>query len=155
MPTSSRTIGKLAQEAGVSVETIRFYERRGLIKQPLKVTGRYRVYSDELLAQVRYIKIAQALGFSLSEVQTLQGQTTAKATFCMAVEATVSKKLISIEQELQGLKQLKADLTSFQSRCAKRASDDCPLYDELSRLGIAVGEFQARAPGGENKESPV
>ena len=142
MKALDRTIGKIAQEAGVTVETIRFYERRGLIQQPRKVKGRYRVYSDEILAQVRYIKIAQALGFTLSEVKDLRSQMTQKSTFCSAVEGTVSEKLQAIEVEIQSLQSLKQDLLSFQQRCSKRGSDDCPLYDELKQLGVAVSEFQ-------------
>lgn len=151
MTETNRTIGKLAREAVVSVETIRFYERQGLIKQPPSVAGRYQQYSDNILAQVRYIKIAQALGFTLSEVQALKAQTSEKSNFCGAVEDTVSKKLKAIENELRGLKRLKADLLAFQSRCSKRASDDCPLYDELCRLGIQVGEFQSAGSAAQRK----
>ena len=68
-----RTIGKLAKEAGVGVETVRFYERKGLIDQPLSRQG-YRDYGDETLAAVRYIKIAQKMGFSLADVAKLRGK---------------------------------------------------------------------------------
>ena len=68
-----RTIGKLAKEAGVGVETVRFYERKGLIDQPLSAEG-YRDYGDETLAAVRYIKIAQSMGFSLADVAKLRGK---------------------------------------------------------------------------------
>ena len=68
-----RTIGKLAKEAGVSVETIRFYERKGLIDQP-RTTDGYRDYGDEALAAVKYTKIAQRMGFSLADVTKLRGQ---------------------------------------------------------------------------------
>ena len=142
MKSAQRTIGKIAKEAGVTVETIRFYERRGLIEQPIKMSGRYRVYSDDILAQVRYIKIAQALGFTLSEIKDLRSQMTQKSTFCSAVEGTVSKKLAAIETEIQSLRALKHDLLSFQQRCSERGSDDCPIYDELKQLGVAVSEFQ-------------
>lgn len=142
MAGSTRTIGKLAEEVGVSVETIRFYERRGLIEQPVRMDGRYRVYSDQVLAHVRYIKIAQALGFSLSDVEKLRGEMTNKGSFCSAVERTVTQKLSAIDEELRTLSRLKQDLLSFQSRCSQRSSKDCPLYDELSKLGVAVSGLE-------------
>ena len=145
MPGSTRTIGKLAEEVGVSVETIRFYERRGLIEQPARMDGRYRVYSDQLLAQVRYIRIAQALGFSLSDVEKLRGEMTTKGSFCAAVERTVKQKLSDIDEELIALSHLKQDLLSFQSRCSRRSSKDCPLYDELSQLGLAVSGLEQQS----------
>lgn len=145
MPSGARTIGRLAKDAGVSVETIRYYERKGLIEQPSKVDGRYREYSDDLLAQVRYIKIAQGLGFSLSDVHKLKGEMTTKRNFCGAVENTVRQKLITIDRQLESLLRLKADLLSFQTRCSKRSSDDCPLYEELSKLGVVIGQSRTRS----------
>ena len=91
MKVKTRTISKLAREVGVSVETIRYYERRGLIEQPQKIPGRYREYSDETLAQIQYIKLAKAFGFSLSEIESLTEQLKEKVTFCKAVEDTSPK----------------------------------------------------------------
>ena len=65
------TIGKLATQAGVNVETIRFYERRGLLAQPGKELGGFRYYDDQAIARVRFIKRAQTLGFSLEEINDL------------------------------------------------------------------------------------
>ena len=66
----AQTIGRAAREAGVNVETVRFYERRGLVERPLKGDG-YRTYSPELVARIRFIKEAQQIGFSLSEIREL------------------------------------------------------------------------------------
>ena len=138
MKVKTRTISKLAREVGVSVETIRYYERRGLIEQPQKIPGRYREYSDETLAQIQYIKLAKAFGFSLSEIESLTEQLKEKVTFCKAVEDTVSDKLVAIERELKSLTELKANLLAFQSRCKIRSKKDCPLFDELSELGLSA-----------------
>lgn len=138
MSLNIRTIGKLAREGGVSIETIRYYERRGLIEQPPKTPGRYRDYPDETLAQIQYIKLAQAFGFSLSEVEELTGRLKEKVTFCKAVEDIVSDKLVAIENELASLLALKAELQAFKARCKLRSSEDCPLFNELSKLGIST-----------------
>ena len=73
MKAKLRTIGVLAKDVGVSVETIRYYQRRGLIITPERVDGRYRHYSDEILAQLRYILIAKSLGMSLKDIEKLRG----------------------------------------------------------------------------------
>ena len=68
-----KTIGKLAKEAGIGVETIRFYEQRGILKQPPAPASGWRQYSEEALSTIRYIKVGQQLGFTLSEMERLQG----------------------------------------------------------------------------------
>ncbi len=90
--SARRTIGKLAKEAGVGVETVRFYERKGLIDQPVTGEG-YRDYGDETLAAVRYIKIAQKMGFSLADVAKLRGKLREGPGFCEAVRATARRRL--------------------------------------------------------------
>lgn len=148
MPSKTRTIGVFAREVGVSVETIRYYERRGLIEQPPKTPGRYRDYSDDALAQMQYIKLAQAFGFSLTEIEKLTGQLKEKVTFCKAVENTVADKLMVIDKQLESLLALKAELVAFKSRCALRSSEDCPLFDELSKLGISTIKSSVQARKG-------
>ncbi|HKS76103.1 MAG TPA: MerR family transcriptional regulator, partial [Terriglobales bacterium] len=67
-----RTISKLAREAGVGIETVRFYEKRGILKQPDAPAEGWREYGDEALETIRYIKIGQQMGFKLAEMQRLQ-----------------------------------------------------------------------------------
>ena len=138
MKAELRTIGALAKEVGVSVETIRYYQRRGLIVTPERVAGRYRHYSDEILAQVRYILIAKSLGMSLKDIEKLRSQITTRPTFCASVKETVSKKLETIDQEIATLQSLKLSLLSFQDRCKRRKPTDCTLFAELTNLGLAV-----------------
>ncbi len=79
----TRTISKLAKELGVNVETIRFYERRGLISQPEKPETGYRHYSDDVRSRIRFIKRAQGLGFTLEEIANLGG--------CLRIENLLRK----------------------------------------------------------------
>jgi len=138
MKTERRTIGILAREAGVSVETIRYYERRGLFNKPERIGNRYRHYSDEILAQVRYIRIAKSLGMSLKDIEKLRSKIVTRTAFCASVKETVGKKLEVIDQEIEALQSLKISLQSFQKRCKRRQSTDCPLFAELANLGLAV-----------------
>ena len=129
-----RTIGKLAKEAGVGVETIRFYERKGLIDQP-RTTDGYRDYSDEALAAVKYTKIAQRMGFSLADVTKLRGQLREGSAFCEAVRETARRRLERIEGEIAELRQLQNELTAFLSRCGRRPPDEpCQILTELAKL---------------------
>lgn len=138
MKAKLRTIGVLAKEVGVSVETIRYYQRRGIIVTPESVDGRYRHYSDEILAQLRYILIAKSLGMSLKDIEKLRSKIITRPTFCASVKETVSEKLESIDQEIAALESLKLSLQSFQDRCKRRDSTDCPLFEELTKLGLAA-----------------
>ncbi len=139
-----RTIGKLAKEVGVGVETIRFYERQGLIEQPRKSRGP-RHYDDRTLAMLRYLRLAQQLGFSLKEIRSLKGKLADGQAFCSSLRAIVETKLESLAREAEALARLRDELNSFLSRC--RARDPklpCPIVEELSRLDTAVAASAAK-----------
>src|SRR5271166_4326161 len=114
----TRTIGRLAKEAGVGVETIRFYERRGVIEQPRKSEGP-RHYDDRTLAMRRYLRLAQQLGFSLKEIQALR--------------AMVEEKLVSLAREAEAIVRLQGELKAFLARCRARDPNlPCPIVEELT-----------------------
>ena len=138
MKAKLRTIGVLAKDVGVSVETIRYYQRRGLIETPERLEGRYRHYFDEILAPLRYILIAKSLGMSLKDIEKLRSQIITRPAFCASVKETVREKLEAIDQEIEALQSLKLSLQSCQTRCKRRDSTDCPLFEELTKLGLAV-----------------
>jgi MerR family mercuric resistance operon transcriptional regulator len=141
----ARTIGQLAKEVGVGVETIRFYERRGLIKQPRKTEGP-RHYDDRTVASLRYLRLAQRLGFTLKEIQTLQGRLTSKKMFCSSSRSMVEDKLVSLQREAETIAQLKQELTAFLMRCRSRDPNAaCPIVEELADLDSAV--VTAAEPG--------
>jgi MerR family transcriptional regulator, mercuric resistance operon regulatory protein len=133
-----RTIGQLAKQVGVGVETIRFYERRGLIQQPRKSDGP-RHYDDRTLNMLRYLRLAQQLGFSLKEIQALQGKLKEGQTFCASLRAMVEDKLKSLAREAESIARLQNELNAFLARC--RARDPklpCPIVQELTHLDDAV-----------------
>lgn len=131
MPKSPmpRTISKLAHELGINVETVRFYERKGLIVQPEKPTQGYRHYPDETIAKIRFIKRAQELGFTLDEVISLLS---IEERPCTQVQALAEHKLLTIQDKMNDLKRLEKALATLLNQCAD--NDDkshCPIIDSL------------------------
>lgn len=129
-----RTIGMLAKQAGVGIETVRFYERKGLIERPRTGDG-YRDYDDVALARLRYIKIAQRMGFSLADVARLGARLGDGPGFCEAVRETARKRLGRIAGEIAELRRLETELGDFLARCGRRPADQpCEILLELTRF---------------------
>jgi MerR family mercuric resistance operon transcriptional regulator len=131
-----RTISKLAQEAGVGVETVRFYERRGILKQPEAPPEGWREYGNEALETIRYIKLGQQLGFRLSDIQKLQQKAAGEQrVFCESVRAATREKIKAVEEQIQQLQQVHIELQDFLGRCsAKKEGERCPIYESLGAV---------------------
>jgi MerR family copper efflux transcriptional regulator len=115
------TIGKAAREAGVNIETIRFYERRGLIERPPKGNG-YRVYSPEEVARIRFIKEAQQIGFSLSEIGDLLSLRADPAADCSEVRRQAVAKLDQVNQKIEQLRAVGVALETLIAACPGRGA---------------------------------
>lgn len=128
-----RTIGKLAGEAGLGVETIRFYERRGILRQPPKPPAGYRTYSRRDLVTIKYVKEAQGLSFSLDEVQSLFSRAEGNATgFCSSVRAVARKKLARVRKQIAESQKLEARLRKFLADCAANKGErHCPILRQI------------------------
>jgi MerR family mercuric resistance operon transcriptional regulator len=123
------TISKLAKKANVGLETIRFYERKGLLEQPIKPMQGYRQYTEQALSRVLFIKRAQYLGFTLAEISSLL---ILSASNCEDVQQLAEQKLAVIEDKLRDLLNLKESLVSLVSDCKNNPSDkDCPIIQSL------------------------
>ena len=126
------TIGKLAQAAGASVETIRYYQRRGLLDEPAKPDGGHRRYSAQTAKRLRFIKRAQALGFTLSEVGGLL--TLDEAGACIETRTAAARKLALIELKLADLAAMRDALGELVRQCdAGDGVAACPIIDALAR----------------------
>jgi MerR family mercuric resistance operon transcriptional regulator len=124
------TIGAFAKAAEVNVETIRFYQRRGLLAEPDKPCGGIRRYGEADVARVRFVKSAQRLGFSLDDVAGLL--TLADGTHCGAARELGEKKLAEVRVKLADLASMEAALSGLVKRCgATRGKVHCPLIDAL------------------------
>ncbi|WP_372785345.1 MerR family transcriptional regulator [Phenylobacterium sp.] len=130
-----RTIGRLAREAGVGVETIRFYERRGVLPRPPRpADGGYRHYDDEAVRILRYVRLAQALGFTLKDVEQLLARVgDGPGAFCGAVRETAEAKLTIVEAELAALAAQQERLQTFLTGCRARATTGtCPVLADFA-----------------------
>lgn len=124
------TIGVLADAAGVNIETIRFYQRKGLMQEPERPLGGIRRYGDADLARVRFIKSAQRLGFSLDEIaELLQLE---DGTHCTEAREQAERKLVDVRAKLADLTRIEAALTELVARCcAASGRVRCPMIAAL------------------------
>jgi MerR family mercuric resistance operon transcriptional regulator len=129
------TIGKAARAAGVGVETLRFYERSGLIEQPPKpALGGFRVYPDETVHRIRFIRQAQDLGFSLSEIGDLLSLRTDPATDAGDVRERAAAKLADVERKIARLHHIRAALEVVIAACPGRgALESCSIIEAMTR----------------------
>jgi MerR family mercuric resistance operon transcriptional regulator len=124
------TIGRVAELAGVNVETVRYYHRRGLLEEPLKPQRGHRRYPAEAVQHIRFIKRAQALGFTLEEVAALM--TLEEACDCAETRALAAHKVEMIDQKLSDLSAMRAALAGLIRQCdAGEPAQGCPIIQVL------------------------
>ena len=129
--TQKLTIGKVAAAAAVNVETIRFYQRRGLLTEPPKSEGGFRYYDNDTIDRVRFVKRAQALGFSLEEVTGLLALEQSNA--CGPTHDAAVRKLQLVEERIADLKRIRSTLRNLVQQCeAGPATVSCPIIESLA-----------------------
>jgi Hg(II)-responsive transcriptional regulator len=125
-------IGEVAAAAGVHVETLRYYERRGLLAEPKRTRAGYREYPGEAVARLRFIKRAQELGFTLAEIEELLALREARAGSCAEVRAAAGAKIEGIDRKLRALAAMRAALGELVETCDREGSARrCPLLESL------------------------
>lgn len=129
MPIPSLTIGRLAREAGVHVETVRYYQRVGLVNEPPRPPGGYRVYPAATVDRIRFIKRAQGLGFSLQEITELLELGDGH---CADVRSRAERKLATIEQQIADLNTLRDTLSQLVQACGTDSQPHCPIIESLA-----------------------
>ena len=133
--TKGLTIGALARAAGVNVETIRFYERRGLLRRPPKPEEGYRKYPFEAVKQVRFIKGAQRLGFSLKEIAELLFLGREGEISCSEILNLAGRKIAQIELKILTLEVMKAALVELAESCPGTGNLAlCPIWERMAHL---------------------
>ena len=121
-------VGKLAEAAGVGVETIRFYERRGLLQQPEKKASGYREYNPGDVARIQFIKTAQAIGFTLKEIAELIQLEKDHNSRCGDVQQRAQEKVQLVEQKITQLQKMRAELNRLSQCCdSERPLSECGL----------------------------
>lgn len=128
----SMTIGVVAKRAEVGVETVRFYERKGLIVQPPRQHSGYRQYPQDTPDRVRFIKRAKELGFSLKEIRELLELRITPGATCDRVRRHAEAKIADIEERIRSLQRMKQALDGLAAACAGNGPvSDCPILDAL------------------------
>jgi Hg(II)-responsive transcriptional regulator len=126
------TISQIATAADVNVQTIRYYERRGLVPTPRRTPSGYRQYTDDAVARLRFIRHAQELGFSLQEIQELLALRVRHGAACDVVERKTRQKIEVVQQRIRDLQRMKRTLERLAAACAvRRATADCPILEVL------------------------
>jgi MerR family mercuric resistance operon transcriptional regulator len=122
------TIGALAKATGVHIETIRFYQRRGLLAEPRRPAGGVRRYGEEAAARLRFIKRAQDIGFTLGEIADLLRLQRG----CSDAHDLATAKLAAVERRLADLSRVRSTLRELIARCEEGRSQSCPIIDSLA-----------------------
>jgi MerR family transcriptional regulator, mercuric resistance operon regulatory protein len=122
----------LAARAAVNPQTLRYYERRGLLAEPARSPSGYRSYPGEAVRRVRFIKRAEELGFTLAEVETLLELAGGGPANCDSVRALATEKITDLRLRIADLQALESGLTRLVATCERpRAQRDCPILHEL------------------------
>ncbi|MEW5806943.1 MAG: MerR family DNA-binding protein [Acidobacteriota bacterium] len=133
MKETGLLMGEVAKQAGVNRETIRYYERIGLLRTPLRTHSGYRLYPFDVVAQARFIKRAQELGFSLKEISELLSLRVDPDTNCSEVRRRAEVKIADIEEKMQALQRMKKALTKLVASCRGRGpTSECPILEALN-----------------------
>ena len=142
------TIARAARQAGVTVETIRFYERRGLIEQPRKPQGAgFRVYSPELVKRIKFIRQAQQTGFTLHEIQELLSLKADPTANCSMVRSQAVAKLEEVRRKVEQLRQIGSALDALIAVCPGRGGlQACTILDTLEPDHGRASEIEAEGP---------
>ena len=134
MPQGGMTIGRLAREAGVNVETVRYYQRRGLIDEPAKPSGGHRRYQSSALRRIAFIRRAQGLGFSLAEIEVLLKYS--DGTNHRETRSLAEKKVASLTIHLTQLKKMCTDLNALIEESKRlKGKGMCPIIKALDSSG--------------------
>lgn len=125
------TIGVLAKQAGVSVETVRFYVQRGLLKKPKCKSTRFKEYAVDDASRIHFIKRTQELGFTLKEIKNILELNTDPQATCRDVKRKAEKKIEEIEEKLSDLRRMKRSLDQLVAACgeSKQALNQCRILN--------------------------
>jgi MerR family copper efflux transcriptional regulator len=143
------TIGRLARECGVSIDTIRYYERERLLAPPGRTAAGYRLYGADAVTRLRFIRQAKALGFMLEEIGELLALKRSPASTCSDVRARTQAKIADLEGRIAALDRMRATLERLAVGCPGDAPvGDCPILGALEAAPV-----QAASPGTQKKNA--
>ena len=129
------TVGEIARQAGVNLETVRYYERRRLLPSPPRTHSGYRLYDQQSLKRIRFIRRAKALGYTLTEIRELLGLQIRQAGPDAKLRSKTQEKLADIELKIQSLSHIRDLLAELVQRCGSQTPSrcKCPILENLER----------------------
>ncbi|ENX12711.1 hypothetical protein F895_03091 [Acinetobacter sp. CIP 64.2] len=128
----SFSIGQLAKKSGVSVDTIRYYEKIGLLDKPKRTAGNYRHYSEQMLSELLFLKHCRELGITLQDIQKLKDLSTNPNQTCTQVDLLIDQYLAEVSQKIRNLEHLHQDLLHLKQQCSQhRTIEQCGILKEL------------------------
>ncbi len=131
------TIGEVAKRSEVNIQTIRFYERKGLVLPEARSNSGYRQYTEDAVRRVRFIKHAQEIGFSLKEVANLLSLQVVADSTCADVKAQAEEKISDIDEKIRKLEEMKAALGRLVEKCdGVGPVSECPIIEALDEVEI-------------------
>jgi Hg(II)-responsive transcriptional regulator len=138
------SIGQVARQAGIGVETIRFYEREGLLEEPPRRDSGYRQYSEQVITRIHFIQRAKRLGFSLKEIAELLLLRVDAQTSCEEVKQRTEAKIAEVERKVIELQRMRQALLHIHSLCrGKGPTGPCPMLDALDQQELLeADEYQ-------------
>jgi MerR family mercuric resistance operon transcriptional regulator len=126
------TIGQVAKRTGVGVETVRFYEREGLLEAPDRTPAGYRRFDETIVARLRFIRRAKELGFTLHEIRELLSLKLDPSTTCADLKRRAEEKIADIETRIDSLRRMKQALVKLAGACSGRGkASHCPILEAL------------------------
>ena len=128
-------IGALSEQTGVNIETIRYYERIGLLPNPPRSLGRHRIYDDIHRRRLAFIRRSRALGFSLNDTRDLLGLARGHDLTCFEVKALTEQHIADIRGKIRDLRKLDRILSELARKCRGSTVPDCPILDALNKNG--------------------
>jgi MerR family transcriptional regulator, copper efflux regulator len=127
-------IGEIAKRAGIGIDTIRYYEREGLLLEPERRPSGYRQYDESAVERLEFIRRAKELGFTLGEIRELLELSFTSHAGCDHIRERAEAKLVSIEDKIRNLQQMKRSLAKIVRRCrAENSAEECPLVHKSKR----------------------
>ena len=129
--TKTLTIGRLSKEAGVNIETIRYYEKIGIMPEPRRSTGGNRLYEEEHIKSLAFIRRSRDLGFSLDEIRELLKLVDENTYTCAEVATLSQKHLDDIRAKIKDLRKIERHMKDMLSQCSREKVPNCAIIDAL------------------------
>ena len=136
-------IGELSRRTGVQIETIRYYERIGLMPPPARSDGGHRMFDGEMVKRLTFIARSRQLGFSLKEVRTMVGLVDRGDASCDEINALTLRHLAEVRAKISDLNRLAETLEDIASQCKGATAPDCPIFEAL---------YDATGPGSDRRK---